>query len=105
MRKSFLALIAVSLPILAQSQPGRILSTTTLDVVECNVDTSNCFIVAGHADNGNSSQPSVAANGTIAFQGTYAADPLYDGDKHIFLLNADGTNPRQITLSRASQPS
>src|SRR5262245_57658839 len=39
------------LPAVAQSQPGRILSTTTLDVFECNVDGSNCFTVAGHFDN------------------------------------------------------
>src|SRR5215831_2333159 len=102
MRKSLLALIAIfALPMGAQSQNGRILSTTTLDVYECNIDASNCFIVAGHGDNGVSSQPSVASDGTIAFQGYFAADPLYDGNKHIFLMNADGTNPRQITHNPA----
>jgi uncharacterized protein (TIGR03437 family) len=93
------------LPAVAQSQPGRILSTTTLDVYECNVDGSNCFIVAGHFDNSASRQPSVATNGTIAFNGNQGVDTSYDGNSHIFLMNADGTNVRQITANPPNAPS
>jgi hypothetical protein len=93
MRKSFLALIAILvLPAAALSQPGRILSTTTLDVLDCNADGSNCFIIAGHWQNASSRQPSVASNGTIAFNGNLGVDTSYDGYSHMFLMNADGTN-------------
>lgn len=94
----------VTRPGTAQAQPGRILSTTTLDIFECNIDGSNCFTVAGHGDNGVSGQPSVASGGAVAFQGLFAADPFYDGNPHIFLMNADGTNPRQITHNPPGPP-
>jgi Bacterial Ig-like domain (group 3) len=100
MRKSFLALAAIfALPGAGQSQPGRILSTTTLDVIECNVDGSNCFTVAGHWDNATSSQPSVAANGSIAFTSNTDIDTTYLYHPYIFAMNADGTNVRNITSS------
>jgi uncharacterized protein (TIGR03437 family) len=93
------AIVALIVPFAAQTQPGRIVTGTGSTIIECNVDGSNCFTVAGNYDNNSSQNPSVASNGTIAFTSIIDVDGTYLGYPHIFLMNADGTNIRHITPS------
>jgi uncharacterized repeat protein (TIGR01451 family) len=116
--------LASTAPTHAQSQPGRLLVSPRPDVIfECNVDGSNCFHVTGAAqeagDPGGGNQdvsvayaPSVANNGTIAFQAAFAPDGTCAGlnsqgicASHVFVMDADGTNVRQITFNPPYDPS
>src|SRR5205823_12701683 len=70
-------------PARAQSQSGRFLLTPRRDVVlECNLNASNCLNVTGASqaagdpgggdeDVSLAAQPSIAQNGTIAFDAVY----------------------------------
>lgn len=89
----------------AQSPAGRIFSDTGLSIFECNSDGSNCFTVAGNGDNDASLNPSVASDGTIAFNSVLGTDATYQIYNHIFLMNPDGTNARQVTFNPPSPPS
>ena len=93
-----LGAIGLSGPVEAQSQPGRILvDNTGPSILKFNIDASNGFAIAGNTDNNVVFSPSVAGNGTIAFNSVLAIDGSYLTYKHVFLMNADGTNVRQIT--------
>src|SRR5215471_2938143 len=122
----FLALIGVFISAIpnvqAQNPPGRILVTPRNDIIlQCNLDGSNCFFVTGAAqssgDPGGGNQPgsgaynvSVANNGIIAFQAFYGSDASCSGTvssgcgSHVFVMNADGTNVRQITFNPPYNP-
>ena len=106
--------LPLSLPSTAQSQPppGRFLISPRGDViVECNLDLSNCFSVVGgdpsHPVSG-ATQPSIAANGTIAFSAIWDAFGacIVGGQgicqRHVFLMDPDGSNVRQITFNPAN---
>lgn len=104
----------------AQNQPGRFLLTPRRDIVlECNLNASNCFNVTGASqaagdpgggdqDVSRANQPSIAQNGTIAFEALFSPDGACvvgaQGicQPHVFLMNADGTNVRQITFNPAN---
>jgi len=93
-------------PAAAQSQPGRILvDNTGPSILEFNIDGSNGFAIAGNTGNNVVFSPSVAGSGTIAFNSVTAVDGTYLSYRHIFLMNADGTNVRQITPNPPSAPS
>src|SRR5262245_54732935 len=105
----------------AQSQgvPGRFLvSPRHESIVECNLDATHCFNVVGSSrasgdasggdqDIAAANQPSVAQNGTVAFtalfgvDGTCAVGGQGICQSHVFLMNADGSNVRQITFNPA----
>jgi Tol biopolymer transport system component len=90
----------------AQNPPGRILTTPGNDnVIECNLDASNCFYVVANQE-GNvgfpfPQSPSVASDGTIAFTAVTSSDGTCGGPcyPHVFMMNADGTNVRQLTFN------
>src|SRR5229473_6090342 len=91
--------------------PGRFMfGPEGNQIKQCNIDGSNCFNVVqyGQVNTGNppeASQPSIASNGTIAFDGVFSIDgtcvPAGQGicAPHIFLMDPDGTNVRQITFN------
>src|SRR5258708_39698911 len=101
-------------PATAQNPSGRFMLTPRNDIVlECSLNASNCFNVtgavqsAGDAGGGDqdvstANQPSIAQNGTIAFDAVYGPDGtcIAGGQgicwNHVFLMNADGTSVRQI---------
>src|SRR5262245_47751546 len=100
--------------IAAQSQPGRLLFSPHADVIiDCNVDGSECFSVVGgdatHPISG-ARDPSVAANGTIAFEAVWGSDgTCVVGTQgicqlHIFLMDGDGANVRQVTFNPPDPP-
>jgi hypothetical protein len=83
-----------------QAQTGRILvDNTGPSILEFNTDASNGFAITGNTDNNVTFAPSVAGNGTIAFTANTDVDGTYLGQPYIFLMNADGTNVRNITPS------
>jgi uncharacterized repeat protein (TIGR01451 family) len=95
----------------AQGQPGRLLISPRTDVVvACNADGSDCFSVVGgdptHPVSG-AIEPSVAATGTIAFEAIWGPDGTCSvGGQgicwpHVFLMDANGTNVRQLTFNPA----
>jgi Putative binding domain, N-terminal/WD40-like Beta Propeller Repeat len=117
------ALLAGAPAAQSQSQPGRFLvSPRRESVVECNVDASSCFNVVGSSmasgdpSGGNqdvaaADEPSIANNGTIAFTAIWSIDGtcVLGGQgicgPHVFLMDAGGTNVRQITFNPANATS
>jgi uncharacterized protein YjdB len=107
-----LAVLAIPTAAHAQGQPGRLMLSPFQDsIIACNLDASNCLnVVANGSNHGGSeevsgaSNPSIAQNGTIAFQAIFNTDstctPGGQGIcwPHVFVMNADGTNVRQITF-------
>src|SRR5215475_7750598 len=71
----------------AQPQPGRYLVSLSNVILECNVDGTACF------------------NVTLAFNDRFSPDgTCVPGSQgicwfHVFAMNADGTNVRQLTFT------
>ena len=102
---ALMIIASLTSPLAAQNQPGRILSTPNNNIIiQCNLDNSNCFTVVGYAEGNNGvaspQSPSVASNG-IAFSAAAAVDGSCSGPcyPHIFIMNSDGTNVRQLTFN------
>jgi Viral BACON domain/WD40-like Beta Propeller Repeat len=91
--------------------PGRFMfGPDNIQIKQCNIDGSNCFNVVqyGQVNTGNppeATQPSIASNGTIAFDAVIGLDSncvvASQGicPPHVFLMDPDGTNIRQITFN------
>jgi uncharacterized repeat protein (TIGR01451 family) len=92
----------------AQNPPGRILSAPgNNNVIACNIDSSNCFTVAGYQE-GNvnvaaPNSPSIANDGTIAFTAYTGPDGTFYNTPNVYFANADGTNVRQLTFFNSGQ--
>jgi uncharacterized repeat protein (TIGR01451 family) len=94
----------------AQSPPGHFLTSPFGTIVECNTDGSNCFNVVrsgGDPNPAGATDPSIASNGTIAFaainglDGTCAPGGQGLCRPHVFVMNADGNDTRQVTFNPA----
>lgn len=106
------ALLLQAIPGAAQGQPGRLLFGPRNDVIlECNTDGTHCFSVVGGDPTHQVSaakEPSMAANGAIAFEAVWGADGtcVVGGQgicqTHVFLMDADGSNVRQLTFNPVS---
>jgi len=99
-----LAALCLAPPMHAQSQAGRLLATQAGNsIVECNADGSNCFTVVSAASRVTSA--SISNGGAIAFDALDAVDgscvPGGQGicRSHVFVMDADGTNVRQVTFN------
>src|SRR5262245_19097693 len=105
-----IAFVAFAIPPAANAQPppGRFLVSLSNVILECNVDGTACFNVTrsgGDPNPSTATQASIAANGTIAFNDRFSPDgTCVPGSQgicwfHIFAMNADGTNVRQLTFT------
>ena len=90
----------------AQNPPGRVLTTPgNNNISECNTDASNCFSVVANQEGNigfaSPQSPSVASTGTLAFTALTSPDGTCGGpcNPHVFTMNADGTNVRQLTFN------
>jgi uncharacterized repeat protein (TIGR01451 family) len=104
-------LITLGLAVQTQAEAGRLLvkqPAASTALVECNDDGSGCFTVVNNgAGNLNSSvsSGSIANDGTIAFEAAFSVDgtcaPGGQGicRSHVFRMDPDGTNVRQLTFN------
>src|SRR5262245_37988299 len=121
--KSIVALAFVLLQIAqaVQSQGAAgsfLVSPRRESILECNLDETNCYNVVGSSratgdasggdqDVAAANQPSVAQDGMIAFtalfgvDGTCAVGGQGICQSHVFMMDADGSNVRQITFNPA----
>ena len=110
MLTAILGIFIASLADPAKAQlPGRFLfGPDNSQIKQCNIDGSNCFNVVQYdvgAHPAEASQPSIANNGTIAFEAIWSIDQTCvvatQGicPPHVFLMDPDGTNVRQITFN------
>src|SRR5262249_19183838 len=113
-RCAFVLLLLLGIPrtALSQNQPGRFVLSPFRDaIIECAVDAWTCFNVAPNGSNHGGAesvsgawQPTLANNGTIVYGAVFTVDgscvPGAQGIcwPHVFVMNADGTNVRQITF-------
>src|SRR5262249_405724 len=102
-----------------QGLPGQFLvSPRHESILRCNLDASNCFNVVGSSkatgdpsggdqDVGAGNHPSITQNGTVAFTAIWGIDSTCGigaqgiCQQHVFLMDADGRNVRQITFNPA----